>query len=106
MILDGKKIAAETYEKLKIQISELKEKPTLWVILVWENPASLKYIAQKKKWAEYIGMWFELCQMDVDISEENLIQKIIVITILSRELHSGNQQDFSSKNSEPTQWIC
>mgnify|MGYP003872581331 CR=1 FL=1 len=83
MILDGKKVAAEIYEELKNNISKLEKKPTLWVILVWENPASLKYIAQKKKWAEYIGMWFKLCQLDSTISEDTLIIKI-------REWNSDN----------------
>lgn len=76
MILDGKKVAEEIYEDLKTQIWKLEKKPTLWVIVVWDNPASLKYIAQKKKWAEYIGMGFWVCELPGSIPEEILIEKI------------------------------
>lgn len=34
MILDGKKIAAEIYSSLKIQVQELPTPPTLGIVLI------------------------------------------------------------------------
>ena len=76
MILDGKKIAIDIYEDLKNQVSQLKEKPSLGIILIWEDPASLRYIKQKQKWAEYIGIDFRLSDFSVDTPESELIKKV------------------------------
>ncbi len=75
MIIDWKKIAQKMYEKLKEDIcSECRPAlPTLWAILVWDNSASLRYIKQKRKWAKYVGMNFELKQFEQNISEEELL---------------------------------
>jgi methylenetetrahydrofolate dehydrogenase (NADP+)/methenyltetrahydrofolate cyclohydrolase len=51
MILDGKKIATEIYTDLTEKISHLERKPKLIVILLGENPASLVYIKQKRKFS-------------------------------------------------------
>jgi len=78
VILDGKKIASETYEKLRAQIEWLQEKPVLWAVLVWENNSpSMRYIRQKRRECRKIGMWFELYQFPEDISEEALQSEII-----------------------------
>ena len=76
MIIDWKEIALKIYNELKEKISNLEEKPTLWAILVWENSASLRYIKQKRKWAEFIWMNFELKQFDENISEDELLEFI------------------------------
>jgi methylenetetrahydrofolate dehydrogenase (NADP+)/methenyltetrahydrofolate cyclohydrolase len=54
MILDGKKVAEHIYDFLTEKISNSPNKPQLDVILVGNNPASLRYIKQKQKWAEYV----------------------------------------------------
>jgi methylenetetrahydrofolate dehydrogenase (NADP+)/methenyltetrahydrofolate cyclohydrolase len=77
MILDGKKIASEIYEWLWSQIAPLIKKPILWAILVWDSPESLRYISQKRKFAQKIGMGFELFQFKNDISEEKLKSEVI-----------------------------
>jgi len=75
MIIDWKIIASKIYDWLKENISKIKwNKPTLWAILVWDNSASLRYIKQKKKWASYIWMNFELKQFDENVSEKELLQ--------------------------------
>ncbi len=77
MIIDWKKISEKIYEKLKDDVSQITwEKPTLWAILVWENSASLRYIRQKRKWAEFVWMNFELKQFDEKVSEEELLEFI------------------------------
>ena len=77
MIINWWKIAKKMYEKLKEEVSQIKgEKPTLWAILVWDNSASLRYIKQKRRWAKFVGMNFELKQFDENISEQDLIDFI------------------------------
>jgi methylenetetrahydrofolate dehydrogenase (NADP+)/methenyltetrahydrofolate cyclohydrolase len=77
MIIDWKIIAKKIYDWLKNNIWDIIwDKPTLWAILVWKNSASLRYIKQKKKWADYIWMNFELKQFDENISENELLKFI------------------------------
>lgn len=76
MILEWKIVAQNIYENLKNEISSLKKKPKLAVILVWKNSPSLRYINQKQKWAEYVWMEFELINYEYDVSEEELLKKI------------------------------
>ncbi|MDD3145166.1 MAG: bifunctional 5,10-methylenetetrahydrofolate dehydrogenase/5,10-methenyltetrahydrofolate cyclohydrolase [Candidatus Gracilibacteria bacterium] len=76
MIIDGKEIAKKMYDELKNEVSKFKSKPTLGAILVGNNSSSLRYIEQKKKWAEYIGINFKLEKFDEKISELELYNKI------------------------------
>lgn len=76
MILNGKEVAQYIYDDLKKQISILSSSPKLVVILIGSNPSSLRYIAQKQKWAEYVGIEFELRQFDENISQERLLKEI------------------------------
>ncbi len=76
MILDGKKLASKIYDTLKKEISHLEKKPTLGAILVGDNSASLRYIAQKQKFSEKTGMNFKLFQFKDTISEEELLEEV------------------------------
>lgn len=76
MLIDWKKIASKIYENIKQEIFKLKEKPCLAVILVWENSPSLRYVEQKKKWAEYVWMDFKLINYKENVSEREVIEKI------------------------------
>ena len=76
MLLDWKLVSQQIYSTLKEEIKLLEKKPKLWVILVWNNPSSLRYISQKQKWAEFIWMDFELFNFDENVSNEEIIQKI------------------------------
>ena len=76
MILNGTETAGKIYTSLKKDISLLQNKPTLWAILVWNSSASLRYIRQKRKFAEKIGMNFNLLQLPEEISEATLIAQI------------------------------
>ena len=79
MILDGKKIASRIYEELSSQITPLTDIPTLWAVLVWSSAESLRYISQKRKFAQKIGMGFKLFQFEETISEEQLKAEVIVL---------------------------
>lgn len=76
MIIDWKKIANSIYENIKREVSNLKEKPCIAVILVWENSPSMRYVEQKRKWAEYVGMDFKLINFKNNASEREVIEKI------------------------------
>ena len=55
MQIDGKEIARGILARLSKDITALRVAPTLAVIQVGDNPASLAYIRQKQKAAEKIG---------------------------------------------------
>lgn len=76
MILDGKKIAKTIYTQLKNEIAARDSKPTLGAILVGNNPVSLRYIAQKRKNAQKIGMHFQLYKFSEDITQQKLWEEI------------------------------
>lgn len=76
MIIDGKKIALEMYNEMKIEISKIQGKPWLWAILVWNNLSSERYVEQKRKWAEFIWMEFYLYRFEENISEEELMNEV------------------------------
>lgn len=76
MILDGKAVAAEIIEDLKNSLAKSGKKPFLAVILVGEDPASLVYVNNKKKKAEYIGVRTEVIHLPADVSEQELLTEI------------------------------
>ena len=74
-IIDGKKISLEIKNELKDKVSIMKDKPTLVVISVGDNPASKVYVGQKEKCANYIGINYIHMHFD-NISDNNLIAEI------------------------------
>jgi len=76
MIIDGKKIAETLYNNLKNDIQKQWIRPTLAAILVWENSASLRYIKQKRKWAEFVGIDFKLIQLKSNVTQIELEKTI------------------------------
>lgn len=81
MILDGRKVAKQLLENIKNQISgrSLASKPTLAVVLVGSNPASLAYIKMKQKRSEEVGMDFVLRHLDADITQSDLEAEVRAI---------------------------
>lgn len=82
MILDGKVVSKELNNTLKNQIkktSVLFRRPKLAIILVGDNPASLKYIKGKIKAADFVGIDVELIRFSKNCEEEDVIKKIISI---------------------------
>lgn len=80
MIIDGKQIALRIKEQIKLQVAtytkQYGRKPVLDVILVGENPASLAYVNNKIKAAEFCGIGGELIQLPQTTSQEQLLQLI------------------------------
>jgi len=48
-------------------------------VLVWDNEVSLRYIKQKRKFAEKIWMGFELFRYPEDISEDELVKELHIL---------------------------
>lgn len=76
MILSGIEISQNIYKQLREYIKKLSKKPKLAVVLIWDNPSSIRYITQKQKWAQYIWVDFELIQFDINIWEKDLLKTI------------------------------
>ena len=79
VITDGKKLAKEIRENLKIKCEELKERgiePKLAVILVGNDKPSQIYVKNKSKACEEIGIKFEEYLLDENITQKELINLI------------------------------
>ena len=78
-IIDGKKLAKEIREDLKIKCDELREKgtkPKLAVIMVGDDKASQVYVRNKSKVCDEIGIEFEEHLLDSSIEQKVLIDLI------------------------------
>jgi len=81
-LIDGKKLAKEIREELKLEVDELKKQgiiPKLAVILVGEDPASKVYVKNKSKACDKAGIEFEEYLLSANTTEEelfDLIQKL------------------------------
>ena len=75
-IIDGKQVAKEMREELKVKVAALKENgivPGLAVILVGEDPASRSYVSAKEKACEEIGIYSDDNRLPADITQEELM---------------------------------
>ena len=78
-IIDGRQIAGEIREELKLRVAALKEKgaaPGLAAILVGEDPASLSYLRGIGKGCEAVGIFTETFTLPQNISQTELHRKI------------------------------
>lgn len=79
MKVDGKLIAENIFQDLKVRIKKLAEKniiPHLAVILVGENPASIAYVTLKQKKGEEIGAKVSIIKYETTVTNEELIKKV------------------------------
>ena len=80
-IINGSEIAKQMRLQIALQVEEIKKQfritPTLAVILVGNNPASEVYVSNKEKSAHAVGMNSIQFKMASDISESELVNKII-----------------------------
>lgn len=78
--IDGKAFSQIILEKIKEEHNQLKEKygkqAGLAVVIVGNNPASQVYVRNKMKACENVGFYSENIELDENISEEELLQKI------------------------------
>ena len=78
--IDGKAFSQVILEKIREEHNQLKEKygkqAGLAVVIVGNNPASQVYVRNKIKACENVGFYSENIELDENISEEELLQKI------------------------------
>jgi methylenetetrahydrofolate dehydrogenase (NADP+) / methenyltetrahydrofolate cyclohydrolase len=65
MLIDGKQIAQNILDNLKIEIQEKNITPKMAVIILGSDPSSLAYIKQKQLKSEYIGAKCEVTNFDL-----------------------------------------
>lgn len=76
-ILDGFNTAKQCRLKIKQEVESITgRKPGLTVVIVGNDPASQTYVASKKKQAAEVGFVSKVVALDVDTSEEALIEVI------------------------------
>lgn len=80
MILNGKQYAAELRNVLTEQCAHLKTEhgraPSLHVVLIGNNPASLVYVSMKQKRAHDFGIQATLHKLDETVHKETLLNLI------------------------------
>lgn len=84
MLIDGRKIRDEIKESLKIEVQTLKKDLRLAIVLVGENPASLRFIEEKKKFGKEIGIDTRVYKFDEAISTTALREKLSEITSIKQ----------------------
>lgn len=75
-IIDGKKIAQEIKDELKVRTAEMRargERRCLAVIQVGKDPASSVYVNNKKKACEYVGIESLSYELPEETGEEELL---------------------------------
>lgn len=75
-LLEGKTLANQIATQLKAQVSAMEIKPKLGIIIVGNDPASLKYIELKKQRAAEIGIDVEVHSLSADVDEPLIYSKI------------------------------
>lgn len=78
-ILDGKGLAKDIRQNLKIEVDEMKKRgilPKLAVIMVGNDSSSKIYVKNKSKACEEIGIDFEEYMLNEDITMEELLNLI------------------------------
>ena len=80
MIIDGKKEAALLREKIKKEITSIKEKhnksPGLSVILIGDFAPSLIYVKNKEKNSREVGINSEVTKYSKSVTEKEVLNKI------------------------------
>ena len=79
-LIDGKKIAAELRNELKVEVNGIKKKfnkvPGLTVILIGDLAPSQIYVRNKEKFAKEVGLKSEIIKFPKDIQEISVLNKI------------------------------
>ena len=79
-LIDGKKIAAELRNELKIEVDDIKKKfnkvPGLTVILIGDFTPSQIYVRNKEKSAKEVGLKSEVIKYPDSVEETTILNKI------------------------------
>ncbi|MBP3906585.1 MAG: bifunctional 5,10-methylenetetrahydrofolate dehydrogenase/5,10-methenyltetrahydrofolate cyclohydrolase [Peptostreptococcaceae bacterium] len=87
MLLDARPVRDKKIEELKNRVNNLQEKPELALIRVGNDPASEKYVNNKIKMCNLVGVKSEVYHLKEDITQEEL--EFIVNLVNSDENTTG-----------------
>jgi len=79
VLIDGKRLAEQLLEDVRVKVLSLKTAPTLAIISVGDDSASKIYINVKKKACERVGVGCEIFPLDEKTSESEVIEKICML---------------------------
>ena len=89
-IIDGKAVAAEVRERVRVEVKELERQlgrpPGLATVLVGDDPASAIYVSRKREACEEVGIRSVHHEPEASVSEEELVD-------LVGELNEAEQVD-------------
>lgn len=77
MILDARPYVKEKIEELKIRVEKLDKKPCLVIVRVGNDPASEKYINNKVKKCEEVGIKSKIIHLEEDVDELDVTRTIM-----------------------------
>ena len=76
ILLDGKSLSQQILSELKLKIKDRRSEINLHVVLVGDDPASVKYVSLKEKRCQEVGIDFTLHHLSENTTESDLIQLI------------------------------
>ncbi|MDD4937589.1 MAG: bifunctional 5,10-methylenetetrahydrofolate dehydrogenase/5,10-methenyltetrahydrofolate cyclohydrolase [Candidatus Shapirobacteria bacterium] len=76
ILLDGNATSQKILNSLKEEIDKLKIKPVLDIILVGDDPASIKYVELKNQKAEAVGIGGQIYHLSADSTTQDVIDQI------------------------------
>jgi len=76
MIINGKEIAEDIQRSLKQEIAARRTPPSLFVVIVGDNPVTEKFVAVKKKFAEGVGISIEEKKFPGTVTTEELSSEV------------------------------
>lgn len=76
IILDGKKLSQQILAEVKEGVRQIQNDLRLAVVVVGKDPVVEKFIAQKRKAAEFVGVDFKVHPYDADIPANELRSRI------------------------------
>lgn len=76
ILLDGKKLSQKILDEVGLEVTKLDGKLRLGVVLVGKNPVIEKFIEQKKKAAESVGIDIRIYSFDEAITNNELRKRL------------------------------
>lgn len=78
-IIDGRKIAKDILEEVKLEIEKLPFQPVFCDVLVGDDAVSLQYVHMKKRAAEKLGIRFQEAFFPASITNKELLREIDIL---------------------------
>lgn len=75
-ILDGSKFSKKILNQIKRQVSQMKKKPVLAMVLVGDDPASKIYVGRKRIFCEKAGIGSQVITLPATTPEKDLLKII------------------------------